>query len=121
MKSTSQETQPAPDNKQCFNCGEDLGTHVTFCPHCGAPLPTQGSGVTIALRIIGIMILIGLALVLGAAGACCMVVAGIGGVSPDLGGNPNVTPLGYGLIGLALLSCTALCIWGAIAIRKWRK
>ncbi len=117
MKNTPEPLPPLPPSggKQCFNCGKDLQTNATFCPHCGAPLPTQGSGITIALRIIGLIILVGLALIFGAAGACFMLVASAGG----LGASPSDT-VSLGLIGLVLLGVAALFIWGAVALKKKR-
>lgn len=103
---------------QCFNCGKELPAKATFCPHCGAPLPTQGSGISIALRIIGLIILAGFALLFGAAGACFMLFTGAGVLSGPGSSTPEY--LGFGLIGLVLLGCAALCIWGAVALVKKR-
>ena len=104
---------PAPEGKQCFNCGKNLEKEATFCPHCGAPLPTQGSGVSIVLRIIGLIILVGLALIFGAAGACFMIVS-----TGGLLGSGNSDELMFAGIGLVLLAVAALCVWGAVALKK---
>jgi hypothetical protein len=104
---------PSPSDKQCFNCGKDLQSSATFCPHCGAPLPTQGSGVKIVLRLLGVLVLSGLALLFGASGACFMLFATGGGVS-----NQASDALGMGMIGLVLLGFAALCAWGIIALLK---
>lgn len=109
-------TSTPPENKQCFNCGKDLETHATFCPHCGAPLPTQGSTFLIVLRVMGAVILGIIASLFGTYGACFVLLGIAGGL--------NQTPssgLGFGLIGMFLLGLTALCIWGAIKLGKRRK
>lgn len=102
-------------DKQCFNCGKDLQNSAAFCPHCGAALPTQGSGFIIAARLIGALLLGGLALLFGAAGACFMFFAIIGGLydlAPDAG---------LGMIGLVLLGLAALCVWSILALIKKRE
>ncbi|HEY0076611.1 MAG TPA: zinc-ribbon domain-containing protein [Abditibacteriaceae bacterium] len=116
MQEPTNNQAPLPGGKQCFNCGKELQNDVALCPHCGAPLPTQGSGFKIVLRLIGVMLLGGLALLLGASGACFMLFATIkgfnGGVSDDLG---------LAFIGLILFAFAGLCIWGIIALTKKRK
>jgi hypothetical protein len=106
---------PLPSgDKQCFNCGKDLRNSATFCPHCGAPLPTQGSGIAImlrfimAFRIVGAIILIVLAFLFGITSAFSMIAGGLyGGVF--------FNPYGLVLVGVA-----ALCIWGADILLKIR-
>lgn len=116
-----QESSTAPlKDKQCFNCGKALETHAAFCPHCGAPLPTDGSTFLIAFRIIGIIILSVLALLLGAAGACFMVVAASGGISADLWSG-GLSAANAGFTGFLLIGFAALCIWGIFAIYKRSK
>lgn len=104
-------SQP-PAGKQCFNCGHTLVGGAAFCPHCGAPLPTQGSGFALVFRIIGCIILGGLTFILGAAGACFMLLG-----AGDIGGTGSESA-SFGLIGLALLGGAGACIWGLVVLLK---
>jgi hypothetical protein len=63
----------SPIPNQCFNCGKTLKKAVTFCPHCGAPLPAAGSLFKIGGRVLSVLFCIGSALVFGAVGACSMI------------------------------------------------
>jgi hypothetical protein len=107
---------PSPSDKQCFNCGKDLQNDVALCPHCGAALPTQGSGFKIVLRLIAVLLLGGFALLFGASGACFMFFATTGNFFDQAS-----EALGFGIIGLVLLGFAALCIWGIVALTKKRK
>lgn len=107
--------EPSPNDKQCFNCGKDLETHATFCPHCGAPLFKEDSPLLKLMRAIGASSLSGFALLFGSCGACFML------FSVQIASNADTLGLQFGLIGLFLLGLTLLCIWGVSELSKRKK
>lgn len=111
---------PESQSKQCPNCGQSVATNAQRCAHCGAPLPTQGSVFLITMRVMGAIILGIIALVLGACGACFMLVSAGGGISPDLWSG-GLSALNAKLTGVVLLIVAAICIWGAIIIGRINK
>jgi hypothetical protein len=78
---------------------------VALCPRCGARIePAKGPS---WVKMLGAVLLILLALPMGASGACFVVVAGI--ILNDGARDAFL----FGLIGVALLALTWACIKGA--------
>lgn len=97
--------EPPPQN-QCFNCGQTLEKTVTFCPHCGAPLPVAGSLFKIGGRVLRVLFCAGGVFIFGALGACSIV-----------GGMSNAEP-GSIVGGLFLLLFGVLFVGAALGIAK---
>lgn len=92
---------------QCFNCGQELPQKVTFCPHCGAPLPTQGSIFKMVGRLLLAIIFAFGALVCGSWGVCAVTMSVVG-----FGGNSGDVFFG----GFILLIITYFCIIGLVKV-----
>lgn len=111
----NQELPPIPElpHQQCPNCGHQVAYGVARCPNCGATLQSDSnnSGAGRTLRILGAIVMCLLALPLGAAGACFMLMFSTdGGISGSgLGG----AAFGFGMVAVA-----GLLIWGAIRLAK---
>lgn len=99
---------PPPTPYSCPNCGLPLDELVPLCPRCGARIqkPVGNPWWRILLGVVLVL----LALPLGASGACFMLFAP--SASPGNEFFPS-TPFIFGAWGAGLLALTALCIWGA--------
>ncbi|HEX8236148.1 MAG TPA: hypothetical protein VF600_09350 [Abditibacteriaceae bacterium] len=96
---------PPPTPYSCPNCGLEMYEPVALCPRCGARIQTAKNPSW--LKMLGAILLLLLAMPIGASGACFLVFAGLSVV-----GDGGSGALMLGLIGLVLAGATWLCIKG---------